>query len=224
MTRPQALVDISLALIATLLAGISLAVVARAFQLPMLLLLVMQAALLLLAVAALVQGRGQRWADIGLVRPQGADLGRGALLLLLIFAMNIALTTAVSLFAPDLVEAHHARLTEVARLLGAELPFAALAATMLLVGFYEELVARGLLLQRCQVLLGGFWGPVLVSSLLFGAGHFYQGWAGVAQTTLVGVLLAYFVRRWGSLWPAIVAHAGLNTLSLAALRFASGGL
>jgi membrane protease YdiL (CAAX protease family) len=63
----------------------------------------------------------------------------------------------------------------------------------------------------------GVWAPVLVSSVLFGLGHVYQGWIGVAQTTVIGAIFAIFTVRWATLWPAIMAHAALNTLSVAAL-------
>jgi membrane protease YdiL (CAAX protease family) len=94
----------------------------------------------------------------------------------------------------------------------------AVAATMFLVGAYEELSARGFLLARCRAALGGVWPPVLLSSLVFGLGHLYQGVLGVLQTAVIGVILALYTVHWGTLWPAIIAHALLNTLSIAALE------
>jgi membrane protease YdiL (CAAX protease family) len=117
------------------------------------------------------------------------------------------------------------RIVRLADALAGDAPFAAVALSMLFVGFYEEVLARGLLLQRCRRLfsevagpLGAVWLPVLVSSALFGAAHGYQGWLGVAQTGLIGIVLALLTLRWGTLWPAILAHAMLNAGSLTLAR------
>ena len=87
----------------------------------------------------------------------------------------------------------------------------------LVVGRNEEVLARGLLLARSRVLFGGTWLPVVFSAVLFGLGHFYQGAYGVVQTALFGVVLAVFTLRWGTLWPAIMAHASINMLSVVQL-------
>jgi membrane protease YdiL (CAAX protease family) len=88
---------------------------------------------------------------------------------------------------------------------------------MFFVGVYEELTARGFLLARCRTAFDGVWAPVLLSSLLFGLGHVYQGWIGVVQTTVIGTVFAVYTVRWGTVWPAILAHALLNTLSVITL-------
>ena len=89
------------------------------------------------------------------------------------------------------------------------------------VGFYEEVVARGFLLARCRVLLHTRWAAVLLSSLLFGLAHLYQGWGGVVLTAIVGAVFAGITLRWGTLWPVILAHAGLKLSTPVALdRFA----
>jgi membrane protease YdiL (CAAX protease family) len=54
------------------------------------------------------------------------------------------------------------------------------------------------------------------ATLLFGAAHRYQGWAGVIATMLVGALLAYVYLATASLWVAIALHVfiDLNALVL----------
>jgi uncharacterized protein len=224
MTRAQAFTDVVLALVLTVFGGLSAAAVAALFGFPILLLLALQGLLILAGLHLLLQWRRQRWRDLRLLRPSTVDLSRGVLALVVIFVAN-ALIVAVSMrLAPGLAEGHQERLAGVAGVVLADVPFAAVALTMLLIGFYEEVLARGFLLRRCQTLLGGAWLPVLISSLLFGLGHFYQGWSGVAQTALIGIVLGFLTLRWGTLWPAIIAHAGLNTLSLAILRAADPAL
>ena len=98
-----------------------------------------------------------------------------------------------------------------------DMPWMMTGLLMLFVGFYEEVVARGFLLARCRVLLDARWAAALLSSLLFGLAHLYQGWVGALLTAIVGAVFAGFTLRWGTLWPVILAHAALNLSTLAGL-------
>lgn len=220
--RLQALMDIVLALLLTV-GGASLVPLLGAslvlrFNIPILLVLVLQGVVILAGLWALLAWRGQRWRDIGLVAFRGRDIGLALWALLSVFVLNLVLNTAAGLFWPGLLETHQEQLSGVASVLAGTLPLAAIGSAMAFVGFYEEVLARGFLLTRSHTLLGGIWKPVLFSSLLFGVGHMYQGGLGVVQTALVGVVFARLALHWGTLWPVILAHAALNTLSLAVLR------
>lgn len=95
----------------------------------------------------------------------------------------------------------------------------------LFVGFYEEVVFRGFLLSRLRVAFAsprwGWWTTtglaVAGSSLLFAAGHGYQGVLGVAQTFAVGVVFGVVAAWRGSVWPCVAAHAAIDTIGLLAL-------
>lgn len=176
-----------------------------------------QALLALAGVYVLLARREQSFASIGLERPRLKDLPRALLVLLTGFAVNAALAAAIVAWSPQVLEDHIAGLESVASALTLDTSLAASLALLLLVGFYEEIVSRGLLLARSRRLLGGVWGPVLLSSVLFALGHVYQGAYGVLQTALFGAVLAAFTIRWGTLWPAILAHAAINMLSLVQL-------
>jgi membrane protease YdiL (CAAX protease family) len=52
------------------------------------------------------------------------------------------------------------------------------------------------------------------ATLLFGAAHRYQGWAGIVATTLVGALLAYAYVATASLWVAIALHLFIDVNAL----------
>lgn len=104
----------------------------------------------------------------------------------------------------------------------------AIVGTSVIGPFAEEVLFRGLLFRQF-LRRGGrsvVW-SVAVSALLFGSahltlfvgfshGHFsYAPWPDsyineFAVTMLGGVLLAWIVYRWDSLWPAIGVHAALN--------------
>ena len=73
-------------------------------------------------------------------------------------------------------------------------------------GFCEEFLYRGYLLTYVSRRFpSGPW-AVIISSVAFGAAHCYQGLAGIAGTSVLGVMLAYPVRRLGTLYPSMVAH------------------
>ena len=174
----------------------------------------LQGVLALVVVGALLAWRRQRWSDIGLSGLRLRDLARGALAFAACLGANVVLVYALYGASPETVEMHSERLGSLSRQFAADMSLPWLVVVLGFVGVYEEVFARGFLLTRCRSLVGGTWGPVLISSLLFGLGHLYQGWIGVGQTTLIGVVLAFLTLRWGTLWPAIIAHALLDIVSM----------
>ena len=168
-------------------------------------------------VYVMLDWRGESWSAIGLTRPHWNDVGRGLLVLAVGFAVNTALAAAAVALSPQTLEQHIETLSSIAADLTVDTPLPQALAVLVIVGFYEEVVSRGLLLTRSRRLLGGYWAPVLFSALLFSLGHFYQGLYGVLQTALFGAVLAAFTVRWGTLWPAIIAHTAINMLSLVQL-------
>jgi hypothetical protein len=86
-------------------------------------------------------------------------------------------------------------------------------------GFVEEFLWRGYLMNRLVDLQGKqtklAWVIALVgSAVIFGLGHTYQGLAGVVQISVAGLLLGVAfltVRR--NLWPLMIAHAIMDTVS-----------
>ncbi|HVD60513.1 MAG TPA: CPBP family intramembrane glutamic endopeptidase [Gemmatimonadaceae bacterium] len=81
--------------------------------------------------------------------------------------------------------------------------FVALSVTA---GICEEFIFRGYLIWVLQPVFG-LWGAAAVSVVAFAAGHAYEGTKGALATGVVGVLLTLVVLGFGSLVPAIAAHA-----------------
>jgi membrane protease YdiL (CAAX protease family) len=79
-------------------------------------------------------------------------------------------------------------------------------------GVGEELAYRGFLVPALAMTFGSVWGAALLSSLVFGVLHAYQGWLGIVRTALLGMVLATSFVVTGSLWPAIITHALLDVL------------
>lgn len=78
-------------------------------------------------------------------------------------------------------------------------------------GFCEELLFRGFLIWVLQPLVG-LWPAAVLSALLFGAAHAYQGPAGVIRTGLFGLVFTAIVLLTRSLWPAILLHAVVDAM------------
>jgi membrane protease YdiL (CAAX protease family) len=223
MNRRQAWIDIILSLGLVGISGVVVGLISTFIaQHQFSSLLVLQGLIILLGLRFLLTMRGQSWRHLGLQAITLRDFGRTLMGLLGCIGANMVLTTFIFTADPQLLKQHVDQLQVIASQLSDEIPLAGVAIMMLFVGVYEEIMARGFLLTRCRDALGGIWGPVLLSSFLFGLGHLYQGWIGVMQTTLFGIVLATLTVRWSTLWPAIFAHAILNTFSLVMLERIAG--
>jgi membrane protease YdiL (CAAX protease family) len=75
----------------------------------------------------------------------------------------------------------------------------------------EELLFRGFLLWAFAV-YGGVWVAALLSSLVFGLGHAYQGWLGLLRTAFIGFVFAIGFVLTRSLWWLMMAHIAVNLL------------
>lgn len=72
-------------------------------------------------------------------------------------------------------------------------------------GSGEELAYRGYAIPLLAPLVGTG-GAVLLTSVVFGVLHGYQGWLGTVRTAIMGGVLAGGFLASGSLWPCILAH------------------
>jgi membrane protease YdiL (CAAX protease family) len=78
----------------------------------------------------------------------------------------------------------------------------------------EEIFFRGFLFQGFRAKYG--WLPaVLISSAIFGAAHLDP--VSFIPTFILGCILAYLYHRSNSLWPGVLFHATINSLSLFAV-------
>jgi uncharacterized protein len=75
-----------------------------------------------------------------------------------------------------------------------------------LVAYSEEIVFRRCARHIFKIYMDDGYGLVVVTSLLFGAYHWWTGLGNIVEATIVGVLLMLFFRRSGALWPVVLAH------------------
>jgi membrane protease YdiL (CAAX protease family) len=73
-------------------------------------------------------------------------------------------------------------------------------------GVCEETMYRGLLLAVLSAALG-LWPAVVLSTVVFGLGHAYQGWMGILKTAAAGLVLALLAVGTGSLFIPMLLHA-----------------
>jgi membrane protease YdiL (CAAX protease family) len=89
-------------------------------------------------------------------------------------------------------------------------PYAALAVTA---GVCEEFLYRGFVMAALSRAGLFSWAVVLVSSVLFGLAHTYQGRTGVAGTTLMGLVFGTARVALHSLGPVMVWHAVVDLVA-----------
>jgi membrane protease YdiL (CAAX protease family) len=90
--------------------------------------------------------------------------------------------------------------------------------------FGEEISYRGYLLNRAADLgrrtQAAYWIAVLVSSVLFGYGHYYKGPSGMVDSGVAGLILgATYVLSGRNLWACILAHGFIDTFGVVCVYF-----
>jgi hypothetical protein len=92
--------------------------------------------------------------------------------------------------------------------------------------FGEEMLFRGFVLDRFDQLLGrrAVWAAVALQGLLFGAAHAYLGVSGAVVAGALGLVLgAVFILGGRNLWPCIVVHGLVDSVSMTAVYLGVAG-
>jgi len=91
-------------------------------------------------------------------------------------------------------------------------------------GWAEEVIVVAFLLTRLRQLRVNPVPALLVSSLLRGAYHLYQGFSAGLGNIVMGLVFAYVWQRTGRLWPLIIAHGIIDTVAYVGYALAAGHL
>jgi len=84
-------------------------------------------------------------------------------------------------------------------------------------GFCEEFLYRGYLLNLAASATKSLWLGLLISSILFGFAHLYQGRKGVIGTTVIGLIFGLIFLACRSLLPGQLLHTATDLNNLLAL-------
>lgn len=87
--------------------------------------------------------------------------------------------------------------------------------------FGEEVLFRGFLQQRLREWFSALPAcgllAALLQALLFGLGHAYQGATGILVSASIGLAFGLLRLRLRSVWPLVIAHGLIDTVSMLAL-------
>jgi len=160
------------------------------------------------ALVAHFLGRsGEGLAVLGLDRRRpGSDLARGTVLAAIVGGTGLGFYLAS--------RAAGVNLTVVPETLPAiwwRIPVLLLSAAQ--DGLLEETLVAGYLLHRLRQLGWGENRALLVSAVLRGSYHLYQGLGGFAGNLVMGLLFGRLYQRWGRVAPLVVAHTLIDAVA-----------
>jgi uncharacterized protein len=91
-------------------------------------------------------------------------------------------------------------------------------------GWAEEMIVVGFLFTRLRQLRMSVVAAVILTSLLRGLYHLYQGFGAGLGNVAMGLVFGYVYVRTGRLWPLIVAHALIDAVAFVGYALAAGHL
>lgn len=176
---------------------------------------------MILAILVLLWARATRtpWRALGFVRPASWPLTIAAGI-----AFGVALKIVMKSLVMPLFGAEPAN-PAFQYLVGNTAALPGILWTVIVsAGFGEEVVFRGFLFERLGKLIGRGVAAktltVIVTSALFAAVHYsLQGWPGVQQAAVVGLIFGTIYAITGRLWLLIVAHAAFDVAAVAIIYF-----
>ncbi|MBA2303689.1 MAG: CPBP family intramembrane metalloprotease [Acidobacteria bacterium] len=131
----------------------------------------------------------------------------GIALIPVVFMVVIAILAIVLTYAPQL---HNVTRNPLEDMMRNRTDAAIFAVVVLIAGGVREEVQRGFIVHRFGQYLGGGIVGVLFYSVLFGLGHYEQGYDAALSTAALGALWGLVYLRRGSIVAPMVSHAGFN--------------
>jgi membrane protease YdiL (CAAX protease family) len=161
----------------------------------------------LVLVAPLMYGRGWTMESLGL-RFHWHDAATAIALVILSYAGYVALWMLLSFLQPEAT-------SEAVKmdLVSSQFDLKSLVAAAIVNGFFEELFVAGYLIH-CVRSRFGVIAAINVSVLVRLAYHLYQGPVSVVSVVPIGLVFAWAYVRTGRLWPLVIGHALLDSISL----------
>ena len=176
--------------------------------------LLLESAFSLLILILILRLRGEPFSGLGLHRPlDQSALGLG--LIPFLFFVNVVVAVVFKYYFPE----HYLEENPLSKTIRSPGQLVLFIFAALIAGAIKEELQRAFILNRFRDYLGGAVVGLVVWSLAFGAGHYVQGYQGIATTTLLGLLFGIVYLKTRSLIGPIVAHGTYNTIALLAYWF-----
>lgn len=161
---------------------------------------------------------GRPWADLGFVMPGGAGFWAGTAMLLLMTGLLLLSWRAATGASEEARAKQRGGLGRLAKYLPQTVPeLRSFFGVSITAGIVEEIVYRGFVIWY----LGQFmplWAAVILSSVVFGLAHGYQGANGILRVALIGLAFGIYYVVTGSIWLPILAHILLDALQGATIH------
>lgn len=160
---------------------------------------------------------GWQWSDLGLAKPK--TWWKPVVVSLMLIAL---LSLFVVFIQPHIYEAFGPQ-QNIAHLFALEGDLPRLIGSLIFAwitsAFLEELVFRAFLINTLDILLGStFWSAlaaVVISALIFGMSHSYQGVTGIMVTSSVGLIFgAAYLINGRRIWPLVFVHGLVHTFTM----------
>ncbi len=178
-------------------------------------LVILNFTLMTLIVLGYIKYANWEWSDLGLGKPKNWWQP-----ILVLVGIYIAYMLFGSYLVPEIMKVGDR--PDISHLMNIPGNLQGLVISLILVwitaAFLEELIFRGFLLNAIDRLLGGtkwsMWTSVVISSVVFGVIHAYQGLTGILLTGGIGFIFGVaFVLNGRRLWPLILMHGIIDTIS-----------
>ncbi|MBO9578034.1 MAG: CPBP family intramembrane metalloprotease [Microbacteriaceae bacterium] len=85
----------------------------------------------------------------------------------------------------------------------------------------EEVIMVGYLFARLQDLGWRTWPIILLSAVVRGSYHLYQGWGSFVGNVLMGIVFGWVAARWGRVLPLVIAHFLIDAVVFVGYPFAA---
>lgn len=135
------------------------------------------------------------------------EVGLGLLLIPVVFLVVVFVIAAIQQIAPYLRNVPENPFKNLMRSRGETIVF---AFVLMIAGGLREEIQRGFIIHRFDGFLGGGSVGVIVYGVLFGLGHYPQGWDATIATACLGTTWGVVYLRRRSIIAPVVSHAGFN--------------
>ena len=159
---------------------------------------------------------GRSWSDLGLVWPP-PSWDQISIYIVVVFGLLYVIDTFTELMSGETQEeTRQEMITELGFLPANAKEYSQFIVLALSAGICEEIVFRGYFLRYFQLLFGyddpTYTVAILLSAIIFGLVHAYQGWRAMIKVTAMAVMFGFIFVRVESLFGLMVIHAVIDLL------------